>query len=385
MATPLPEWRIPLSDLAYGPAEDAGVARVLASRWLSTGPEVAAFEAEFAQMNGTQFALAVSSATAALHLALLSLGVGPGDEVIQPALNFVAAANTTRLCGATPVFADIASVAEPTVTADTVGPLLTARTKAVIVMHYGGTPADMDPLLDLCHSAGVALIEDACHAIGAPYGSASVAQPDGVAGSLGDLGCFSFFSNKNLATGEGGMVITDRRELAERCRLLRSHGMTTMSWDRAQGHAASYDVVASGLNYRMDDLHAALGRAQLAALGENNQIRGALLDRYRSSLAALPGWDVPFARADRPTAAHLAVALAPSALVRAQARDALAAAGIQTSMHYPLVTSFSAFSDVALSLPRSEDFAARALTLPLYPALTPAKQDEVLEALCRVG
>jgi dTDP-4-amino-4,6-dideoxygalactose transaminase len=374
------EWRVPLSDLAYGPAEEQAVLRVLASKWVSTGPEVSAFEAEFAEAVGCAHAVAVSSATAALHLALLALGVRPGDEVVQPALNFVAAANCTLAVGARPVFADIASVDDPTVTADTVEPLLTPRTRVVVAMHYGGTPAATEELARLCDERGVVLLEDACHAVGARYGSAAPSTPEVPVGALGRAAAFSFFSNKNLATAEGGMLTTSDAEVAAEARLLRSHGMTTMSWDRFAGHARSYDVTRAGFNYRMDDLRAALGRAQLAALPANNAARVALLAAYRERLHDLaPGWVVPHATSDRPTSGHLAVVLAPDPGVRDRLVEALHADGIQTSRHYPCVPGFSVHAGP--TPPRSADFSARAVTLPLYPGLDPAAVQEVCDVV----
>ena len=375
------DWKVVLSDLAYGQAETDALLRVLASGWLSSGPEVAAFEAEFATAVGTQHAVAVSSATAGLHLALAAAGIQPGDEVVQPALNFVAAANMTRARGARPVFADIASLDEPTVTRETVEPLLTPQTKAVVVMHYGGTAAAMDGLVQLCRERGLTLIEDACHAVGSTYGPAWSADPAKPVGGLGQSSCFSFFSNKNLATGEGGMVATDDADVAAQCRLLRSHGMTTMSWQRHQGHAYSYDVAANGFNYRLDELHAALGRAQLAALPANNAARVAALARYRDALPE--GWSLPFSSQQRPTSGHLAVLVAPTPEARDKARAAMADARVQTSFHYPLVTSFSAFTEYAgtTSLPVSEEFTARALTVPLHPRLSEEDQDLVLSLL----
>ncbi len=244
----LTDWRIPLSDLDYGSEEASAVQRVIAGKWLSSGPEVQAFEQEFATMQGAKHALAVSSATAGLHLALLALGVGPGDEVIQPALNFVAAANMTVAVGATPVFVDICSLDEPTLDPSEVERAVSPRTKAVVVMHYGGSLCRMTELTELCAALNIAIVEDACHAVGVAYHDARNLWPNGVmAGSIGDISAFSFFSNKNIASGEGGMVVTNREDLADRVRLLRSHGMTTLTWDRHKGHSGSYDVVKSGV------------------------------------------------------------------------------------------------------------------------------------------
>ena len=379
------DWRVPLSDLDYGSEEANAVQRVIASKWLSMGPEVQAFEQEFAAMQGSKHALAVSSATAGLHLALLALGVGPGDEVVQPALNFVATANMTVAVGATPVFADICSLDEPTIDPSEVERLISPRTKAAVVMHYGGSLCRMAELTELCTAHGIAIVEDACHAVGAAYHDARNRWPNGVmAGSIGEISAFSFFSNKNVASGEGGMVVTNRADLAERVRLLRSHGMTTLTWDRHKGHAASYDVVNPGYNYRLDELHAALGRAQLKKLERNNQRRRNLLASYRDAVQSLVGWTMPFVDAIEFSSGHLMVIVAPDPDAREEAVQALRRSGIQTSMHYPCVADFSGFaggSDENLELTRQ--FTRRAITLPLYPTMELDRINDIVEVLRR--
>jgi dTDP-4-amino-4,6-dideoxygalactose transaminase len=379
----LTDWRIPLSDLDYGSEEANAVQRVIAGKWLSMGPEVHAFEQEFAAMQGAKHAVAVSSATAGLHLALLALRVGPGDEVIQPALNFVAAANMTVAVGATPVFADICSLDEPTIDQSEVERLISPRTKAVVVMHYGGSLCRMGELTELCAARGIAIVEDACHAVGVAYHDAHNRWPNGImAGSIGDISAFSFFSNKNIASGEGGMVVTNRADLAERVRLLRSHGMTTLTWDRHKGHAGSYDVVNPGYNYRLDELHAALGRAQLKKLERNNQRRRDLLASYREAVQSFGRWTMPFADTIEFSSGHLMVIVAPDPHIRESAVHALRQSGIQSSMHYPCIADFRGFeggSDKDLELTRQ--FTHRAITLPLYPTLDPDRINDIIEVL----
>jgi dTDP-4-amino-4,6-dideoxygalactose transaminase len=372
------ERRVPLSDLDYGPEEEEAVFEVLRSRWLSMGPQVQAFERDFAGYIGTEHAFAVANATAALHLAYLALGLGPGDEVVQPAINFVAAANMTVAVGAEPVFADIVSLEEPILDPADVERRLTPRTRAVVAMYYGGYFGPTAELQALCRRHNLALIEDACHAVGA-----RCRELDGrMAGNLGDVACFSFFSNKNLATGEGGMVTTSRTDLAERVRLLRSHGMTTLTWDRQRGHASTYDVRAHGYNYRLDELHAALGRVQLRKLAANNERRRLLVLAYRQGLADLAGWTLPFARAEGDSAYHLMVAVAPDDETRARAAEALREAGVQTSLHYPSVPSFEAFRSCKRDgLALSEQYGRRVLTLPLFPMLMPNQVEYVCTAL----
>jgi dTDP-4-amino-4,6-dideoxygalactose transaminase len=244
----------------------------------------------------------------------------------------------------------------------------------------------MAEIKSVCERHRLALIEDACHAVGGCYLDAAGRPPHGKrAGALGDIGCFSFFSNKNLATGEGGMVTTDRDDLAGRLRLLRSHGMTSLTWDRHRGHASSYDVLAYGFNYRMDELRAALGRCQLQRLEQGNRLRGERVTLYRRRLADLLGWVVPFADAVDESAYHLMVAVAPEDAIRNRVVRALKEAGIQTSLHYPCIPDFAAFAAYRPSgLERSRAFARRAVTLPLYPGMTVAQVEEVCATIREV-
>ena len=373
------EWRIPLSDLDYGIDEEEAVLRVLRSKWLSMGAEVEAFESEFADSTGSRYAMAVANGTAALHLAFLALGLGPGDEVIQPAINFVAAANMTVATGATPVFADIVGIDEPTIDPADISRCITSRTKAVAVMHFGGYMPRMSGISEICRNCGLGLIEDACHAVGAHYVDPEQKPPHGrMAGNLGDIGCFSFFSNKNMATGEGGMVTTDNENLARQIRLLRSHGMTTLTWDRHHGHADSYDVQLHGLNYRLDEIHAALGRAQLRKLSYNNERRKHLVSQYRIRLSELSGWIVPFENYYGSSSHHLAVVLAPDSDHRSRVVRALKEARIQTSLHYPYIPDFKAFGSFhAAGLERSKAYVRRTITLPLFPGMTESQVEEI--------
>jgi len=380
----LPTWNIPLSDIDYGQEEAEAVERVLRSKWLSMGPEVEKFEADFAALMGTKHAIAVSSATAALHLALLAVGVGPGNEVIQPALNFVASANMTVACGAHPVFADVISLAEPTIDPAQVAKLITPRTKALIVMHYGGNLCRMADLYELCSEHSIFLIEDACHAVGARYHGNPAQIPDGMmAGAIGDIGCFSFFANKNMVTGEGGMLVTQNDDVADKVRLLRSHGMTSLTWQRHSGHARNYEVIANGYNYRLDEIRAALGRIQLKKLGANNELRRQLLHCYKQAIGHLSGWTMAFSTSIQESAAHLMVGIAPATRPRDQAVERLRKAGIQSSLHYPCIADFKAFANSTqrqdLSITR--EFVTRAVTLPLYPTMSAKNVDTVCQVV----
>lgn len=384
-------FQIPLSDLDYGAEEAAAVRRVLEGKWLSMGPETGAFEKEFAAAVGVPHACAVSNGTAALHLAFLALGLGPGDEVIQPAVNFVASANMTKAVGATPIFGEIIGLDEPTLDPAAIERLMTPHAKAVVVMHYGGYFCRMAEIRQICRRNRLALIEDACHAVGA---TCTLTSGSAAAGALGDIGCFSFFSNKNLVTGEGGMVTTGRDDLNDRVRNLRSHGMSTLTWDRHRGHAATYDVLTHGYNYRIDDLRSALGREQLKKLDRNNQRRRELTVFYWQKLASLEsfGWTLPFRKlsiskspfsTSNSSACHLLPVVAPDADTRWRCAEALKSAGIQTSLHYPFIPGFTGFVDVETrgGLDMSIAFCQRIITLPLFPTMTEAQVQTVCATL----
>jgi dTDP-4-amino-4,6-dideoxygalactose transaminase len=365
-------WRITLADVVLDERERAAVDDVLRGGWLSMGPLTEQFEAAFSQRVPGQ-AVAVTNGTAALHLAAAALGIGPGDEVICPTLTFVATAAAMAQTGATVRLADSTSLDDFALDPKEVERLVTSRTKAVVAMHYGGAPADIASLRTVAERLGLMLIEDAAHALGSKFEGEAC-------GSLGDAGCFSFFPNKNITTGEGGMVVLRDEEAAERARLLRSHGMTALTWDRHRGHATGYDVVEFGFNYRLDELRAALGLIQLSRLDDVNQARAGLAHRYRTNLARSP-FAVPGQGGRGVSANHLAVTVAPSPEERDRARKRLGERRIQTSVHYPPVHHFSRYRREGESLPVAEEIASRLLTLPLHPRLTEADVDDVCAVL----
>lgn len=372
------DWRVPLFDTRFGPEEEAAVLRPLRARWLTMGDEVLGLEEELCRLTGAAHAIAVSNCTAALELVSAALGVGPGDEVICPALTFVATANAPRGLGADVRFCESAGPDDLTADPASVERLFTPRTKAVMAVHYAGFACDMDALLPMAASRGVAVVEDCAHALVTSYRGKAL-------GLHGKAGCFSFFSNKNATCGEGGAVLTDDRALADRVRLLRSHGMTSLTLDRHRGRAVSYDVVLAGHNSRLDEIRAALLRAQLARLPEYLDRRRALFARYADRLANTRV-HVPFAsparRAECPdTAVHIMAVLLPEGTDRGAVMARMKAAGIQTSIHYPPVHRFTAYQAGGQELPATEALAARQLTLPLYPAMTPADLDLVVDSL----
>jgi len=370
-------WRVPLADVEVTDDDLAAVVEVYRSGWLSMGPRTEAFEQDLSAYTGARHAIAVSSGTAALHLLLAAAGIGPGDEVVVPAMTFVATVNAVAYTGARPVFADVAGVQRPWLSAAAVEAALSPRTAAILTMAYGGHPGETDALRTLAQGRGLMLLEDAAHAIGARSGGRHL-------GRFGVGGAFSFFSNKNLAVGEGGALITDDDGLAERARSLRSHGMTTLTWDRHRGHAADYDVVRLGYNYRIDEPRAALASRRLARLDAENARRAGHDARYRAALTGLPGVTptcAPPTGDGEVPAHHLFTVVLDSggdvSLVRAQ----LARQGVQTSVHYPAAHRFSVYSENAPELPVTESYAARTLTLPMFSGLTHAQSDLVIECL----
>jgi dTDP-4-amino-4,6-dideoxygalactose transaminase len=368
-------WKVPLFDLDLGAAEKAAVMDVLDSQWLTTGPRIERFEHDFAQVLGSEVhCVAVSNCTAALHMALIAAAVGPGDEVIVPSLTFAATANAVRYAGAKPVFADITSLTRWTISLRHVAQLVTPRTRAIIVMHYAGYSCGMKEFAAFAKANGLALIEDSAHSL--------ITREDGQAlGTFGDMGCFSFYSNKNMTTAEGGMIASRDEDLIKRLRILRSHGISKSAYDRHRGHGFGYDVVDLGYNYRMDEIRAALGIVQLTRLPGMNARRKDLAMLYRRLLSEkLPNIIVPFAEmANQDVAPHVFPVLLPaSGPARHSVQETLSSAGIQTTVHYPLVHHFEIYRHDGVTLPVTEAIADRILTLPLFPAM----RDEDVHTVC---
>jgi dTDP-4-amino-4,6-dideoxygalactose transaminase len=370
---------IPLFDLQLTDEQVAAVSDALRSGWLTQGPRIEAFEQRFAEHLGVRHVVALSSGTAALHLAYLAAGIGPGDEVVVPAITFVATANAARYCGARPVLADVAGPHDLGVDPADVEKRLTDRTKAVCAVHYAGYPAALDELADLCRRHGLSLIEDAAH-------SPSATTTDGSRklGSVGLAGAFSFFSNKVLSCGEGGALATDDDEVAALVRSLRSHAMTAGTWDRHRGRSDTYDVTGLGFNYRMDEPRAALLAARLPGLEEDIARRRRIVRRYRDALAGQPGVIVPYTdeAVERSSCYVMPIVLEDPRLRDPLRRLLLERHGVQTSVLYPAIHEFRAYAGAqAAELPRSEQVARAQVTLPLYPHLADADQERVIAAL----
>jgi dTDP-4-amino-4,6-dideoxygalactose transaminase len=368
-------WRVPLSDLEVTDGDLAAVVDTYRSGWLTMGPETERLEETFAQYVGAAHSIAVTNGTAALHLTCAATGLGPGDEVIVPSLTFVATINAIAYTGARPVFAEIVGLDAPWLSATAAEAAISPRTKAIMTMSYGGHAGDVARIRQLADRHDLLLLEDAAHAAGARLDGRHL-------GTFGIAGAFSFFSNKNLAVGEGGMVVTHDGALAERLRLLRSHGMTTLTWDRHCGHAASYDVVALGYNYRIDEPRAALGRARLARLDDENRRRHELDIRYRELLGDIDG--VGLLQPPVPNlicSHHLFAIVLEEGVDRDRFRGKLADRAVQTSVHYPPVHRFSIYREHAPEMPVTDAYATRSVTLPMFAHMTHEQQDLVVEAV----
>ncbi len=373
------EWRVPLADIDFGLEEEQAVQEVIHSRWLSMGEVTQKFEQEFAAFVGAKHTLAVTNATAALHLACVASGLGPGDEVIVPSLTFVATANTVRYTGAAAVFADVESTDWLNISPASIEANITDKTRAILVVHYAGYPCDMLAIMKIASRHNLIVLEDSAHAIGSELNGRKL-------GTWGSIGCYSFFSNKNMTTGEGGMLATDDDALAERLRILRSHGMTSLSWDRHQGHAWSYDVVDLGYNYRIDEIRSALGRAQFKKLPANNERRAELTRLYRDLLNELvPQVTMPFEEERGTSCHHILPVLLPPGTDRVHFMEGMKAHGIQTSIHYPPVHQFRIYQEAwrqrGQPLPVTEEVAAREVTLPLYPTMQDEQVKWVVKAV----
>ena len=371
---------IPLSSPDITEAEIAAVTAVLRTPHLSLGPELAAFESAFADFHGTPHAVAVSSGTAGLHISLLTLGIGDGDEVIIPSFAFIAVANAVLHVHAKPVFADIDSVTL-NLTPSTVEHLITPRTRAILVVHTFGIPADMPALRDLATRHNLVILEDACEAIGAEFEQRRV-------GTFGDLSVFGFYPNKQITTGEGGAVLAHTQAHADRLRSLRNQG-------RGPNPKATEEPLSAldwlhhpdiGFNYRLSDIACALGRVQLSRLGEILALRRAAAERYHALLLDIPSLEQPPLVLPACTISWFVyvVRLTQDA-DRAFIQAFLAKCGIATSTYFAPIHRQPAWRDLIAqsqpNLPITEFIGSRTLALPFFTRITPSQQEQVASAL----
>lgn len=371
--------KIPFARPMLGEEEIAEVVDTLRSGWLTTGPKTRRLEEAFAAEIGVPFALGTNSCTGALHLALAALGVGAGDEVIVPTMTFAATANVVVHCGATPILVDVRPDTldlDRELAAARIGP----RTRAVMAVHYAGRPSDVVALRRLCDDHRLAFVEDAAHAVGARVGGRAV-------GSFGDAAGFSFYANKNMTTGEGGMLTTSSEGLAARARVLRLQGMTRDVFHRTGAALPSwrYEIVAAGFKYPMSDIQAAIGIHQLAKLAGHQARRRELAARYGAGLAGVPGLATPPPLPEGVEHAWHLYVVRVSRGARLH-RDALFAAlaerGIECSVHFVPLHMQPYYRDLRRQeLPAAEAAFEEILSLPLWPGMTDAQQDRVIETI----
>jgi dTDP-4-amino-4,6-dideoxygalactose transaminase len=364
-----------------GPSEIAEVVATLESGWLTTGPRVAAFEQAFAEYADAEYAVALNSCTAALHLSLLSAGVGAGTEVVTSPLTFCATANTIVHAGGTPVFADV-DAATLNLDPCAAAAALTSRTRALLPVHFGGRPAHMCAFAALAQRDGLALIEDAAHCVEGIADGRKV-------GSIGDFTCFSFYATKNLTTGEGGMVTTRDARAAAFMRTASLHGINRDAWMRyAPGGRSDYDVIMPGFKYNMMDIQAALGLHQLAGLENRLAAREAIWEAYDAAFADLPlRRPAPVAAGDR-HARHLYTVLVDetsAGVTRDALQQRLAARGISTSVHFRALHLQPYYRDRYRlrrgMFPAAELASDTTLSLPLSAAMTTEAVERVIESV----
>ena len=369
-------YQIPLFNLNFDEREAQAAYDTIKSGWISTGPKNAELEQMFVDMWKVKYAVSMSNCTDALHVCCMVCGFGPGDEVICPSLTFAASANCIRYVGATPVFADIVGPDHINIDPKDIEAKITPKTKGIVVVHMAGFPAKMDEIMAIARKHNLKVVEDACHGPLSEYKGKKL-------GTIGDCAAFSFFSNKNISTGEGGMFITNNEELAAKARLIRSHGMSTMSYQRASGHATEYDITCLGYNFRMDDIRAAIAIEQLKKLPGDLETRLAVRQRYVERLSKNPRLAVPFADNTEFVSNYIfpVIVLNSTKEQRNALREYIHAAGIQTSVHYPAIHKFSVFNDGKTVLPQTEYCTNNEVTLPMYAALTLDQVDFICDTL----
>jgi perosamine synthetase len=381
--TPIRQTLLPYGRQSIDEDDIQAVVDVLRSDWMTTGPKVAEFEEAFAAKVGAKYAVSFSSGTGALHSAAFAAGLKPGGEAITTPLTFAATANCVLYQGATPVFADV-SADTLNLDPDAVAARITPRTKAVVPVDYAGHPADVDAFLELASRHGLVIIEDACHALGAEFRG----RPTG---GIAHMTVFSFHPVKHLATGEGGMVTTDRADYAESLRRFRNHGISSDARQRQSAGQWHYEMVLLGFNYRLTDRACALGLSQLKRLAENVSRRREIAARYASALSAVAGLTLPAVRADVKPAWHLypiRLNLEKLTVGRAQVFRALRAENIGVNVHYIPVHMHpyyrERFAYQGGEFPVAENAYERLISLPMFHRMTDADVEDVIAAVTKV-
>jgi perosamine synthetase len=381
--TPVRKTLLPYGRQLIGEDDIQAVVDVLRSDWLTTGPKVEEFEDAFAAWVGAKFAVSFSSGTAALHGATFAAGLKPGDEAITSPMTFAATANCVLYQGATPVFADV-SADTLNLDPEKVEPRITPHTRAILPLDYAGHPAEMDAMLELSTRHGLVVIEDACHALGAEYRQRRT-------GGVGHMTVFSFHPVKHLTAGEGGMVTTDRADLAELLRRFRNHGISSDARRRQSNGQWHYEMVLLGFNYRLTDIACALGLSQLEKLDANLSRRREIAARYAAAFAGLAGVVLPGVRVDVNPAWHLypiRLDLEKFAADRAQIFLALRAENIGVNVHYIPVHRHPYYRDRfgyrGGEYPVAEDAYERLISLPMFHGLSDQDVEDVIHAVSKV-
>lgn len=350
------------------------VGQVLKSGWIGNGPKTKEFEKEFLKFIKAKYGIALNSASAALHLALVSLRIDKGDEVITPSFTFVATNHPILIQKATPVFCDI-EYQTLCVDPKDIEKKVNKKTKAIIIVHYGGHPVDLNPLLKLCKEKNIFLIEDCAHATGSFYKGKHV-------GNFGDLACFSFAAIKNLTTGDGGMLVGKKRNLIEFARSLAWSGIRQTTWERAKNGKLKwkYNVASFGWKYQMNDIAAAIGLIQLKKLEENNKKRKEITEIYNKELENLSWLELPVVKPYAESSYHNYV-IKVSNKIRDKLSDYLAQNGISTSVHYLPSHYYKLYSKFKTNVPVTEQVWKKILLLPIFPTLSKNQQNYIIEVI----
>lgn len=365
---------IPVFRPSLGKEEAKAVSEVLKSHWIGSGPKTKEFENKFLSFVKGKYGVALNSASAALHLALISSNLKKGDEVITPAFTFIATNQPIIMQKAIPVFCDV----DPeTLCADPadIEKKITKKTKAIIVVHYGGHPVDLDPIVKLCRENKIILIEDCAHAAGTYYKGKHV-------GTFGDFGCFSFAAIKNLTTGDGGMLISKDKKAIERARAISWSGISQSTWDRTRNRKLKwkYNVVSEGWKYQMNDISAAIGLVQLKKLSKNNKKRKKITEDYNKNLREINWIELPKIKSFAYSSCHNYVIKVPQKK-RDKLSEYLAKNGITTTVHYVPSHLYSLYSKYDAKVPVTDEVWKKILLLPIFPDLSTEDQKHIIETL----
>jgi len=367
-------FKIPLFKLNFDTREEAAVLKTIRSRWISSGPRINELEKKFSKLIGVKYSIATTNCTASLHLAMLTAGIKEGDEVLCPSLTFVATVNAIRYVGAVPVFCDITSENDLTISPEEIERKISKNTKAILIMHYAGFPCNMKKIMSISKKHNIKVIEDACHAPLSEYNGKKL-------GTFGVVSCYSFFSNKNISTGEGGMYVTNNKAYYNEAKLIRSHGMTTASYDRSRINVINYDVLELGYNYRMDDIRASIALVQLAKLKKDISEREKIRKLYFKYLKEIKRITIPFSEFKGVHSNYIFPILVNN---RDEVRSYLAKNGIQTSIHYQPVHRFKIYRKYYNNLPITDNITKRLLTLPMYSSLKEVEIKYIIECLMKI-